>query len=425
MEKFVRGDGQENAAAGRPPGSWVSRALVWLAKAAAAAIALAIALVVVLLLAMWREHETSITLPSPTGPFAVGRTTFAWINEAEKDDLAPSPASKRQVVAWMWYPASRSARDARAEYLPREWRTALAAHTGLPMRTFFKHDLSRVRAHSLADAPVSSARRRYPVVILRAGGSALTTDFTTLAEDLASHGFFVVGFDAPYRSVVVVLPDGRNVGRPAAYKLGDANLDVADPLIGKLLAMWTSDSRFVVDQLQRLNDGEGRFAGRMDLQRLGMFGHSFGGATALEFCREDSRCKAALDLDGIPFGPVVAEGLAKPLMFLLSDHSAEAGDPASRRVLAEVRSIYDRAPDGRLYFILRKANHFSFSDQIVLNSQIAMRLLPRFGGLDGRRGLAITADVVHTFFGVYLDHAPAASLTMLSSKYPEIRVEGR
>jgi pimeloyl-ACP methyl ester carboxylesterase len=48
---------------------------------------------------------------------------------------------------------------------------------------------------------------------------------------------------------------------------------------------------------------------------LGTVGHSFGGATALQFCHEDARCRAAIDLDGIPFGSVVTDGLAKPAMF--------------------------------------------------------------------------------------------------------------
>lgn len=32
--------------------------------------------------------------------------------------------------------------------------------------------------------------------------------YTTLAEDLASRGYVVVGFDAPFRTTLVVLPDG-------------------------------------------------------------------------------------------------------------------------------------------------------------------------------------------------------------------------
>jgi pimeloyl-ACP methyl ester carboxylesterase len=142
--------------------------------------------------------------------------------------------------------------------------------------------------------------------------------------------------------------------------------------------------------LQRLNDDPSeKFAGRMDWQRLGMFGHSFGGATALEFCHEDLRCKAALDMDGIPFGHVVREGISKPGMFLLSDHSGEVADPESRDVLAEIQSIYDRLPEGRSYVPMRRASHFSLSDQILLNSQAAIGLLRSagIGGLDGRRGL--------------------------------------
>jgi len=39
---------------------------------------------------------------------------------------------------------------------------------------------------------------------MRAGASAEVWNYSTLAEDLASHGYVVVGFDAPYRTNVVV-----------------------------------------------------------------------------------------------------------------------------------------------------------------------------------------------------------------------------
>jgi predicted dienelactone hydrolase len=412
----------------RPVAKLLRHSLTLLAKAAAAVAACVVTFIAILLLVMWWEHQTSLTLPTPTGRFAVGRTTYAWTNELETDELAASPGSKRQVLAWVWYPAARSPTDVPSEYLPGLWRAALAKQEGLFMRSFFKRDPALVHTHSVSGAPVSPEQRTYPVVLLRAGGSALTTDFTTLAEDLASHGFFVVGFDAPYRSFVVVLPDGRVVGRSPAYHIENANGNLTDPVIGRLLQMWTADATFVVDQLQWLNrDPSEKLASRMDLQRLGIFGHSFGGATALEFCHQDSRCKAALDMDGIPFGRVVPEGLSKPGMFLLSDHSREMADPESRPVLAEIQSIYERLPEGRLYVVIRTANHFSFSDQILLNSQAAMRLLrlTGFPGLDGRRGLAISADYVHTFFDVYLNGAPAEALTNLAGKYQEVHVEGR
>jgi pimeloyl-ACP methyl ester carboxylesterase len=286
--------------------------------------------------------------------------------------------------------------------------------------------LSLVRAHSTSDPDVSPEQRSYPVVIMRAGGGALTTDFTTLAEDLASHGYIVVGFDAPYRTFVVVLPGNRVVIRPRENNPENLEAGQAHRLINRLLPMWTSDTAFVVSQLQRLNaaDPSGKFTGRLDMQRLGMFGHSFGGATALQFCHDDPRCKAGIDMDGAPYGSVVQEGLKQPFMFILSDHSRELSEPANRQILADIQSIYGRPRNGRLFMTIRGANHFSFSDQMLVKSHYLiglLRLLGR-GGLDGRRGLTITAEYVHTFFDVYLKDAPVTSLNKPSQLYPEVQV---
>jgi predicted dienelactone hydrolase len=262
-------------------------------------------------------------------------------------------------------------------------------------------------------------------VILRAGGGALTTDFTTLAEDLASHGYFVVGFDAPYRTFVVVLPDGRVVARPPTNDPENLSADEANRLIAKLLPMWTSDTKFVVSRLAQLNaaDPSGKFTGRLDMQRLGMFGHSFGGATTLQFCHDAPRCKAGIDIDGAPYGSVVQDGLKQPFLFLLSDHSRDLADPAGKQIVADMQSIYDRLPDGRLFVTIRGANHFSFSDQMLVKSQYVIWLIHAVGvsRLDGRRGLGITTEYVHTFFDVYLKDAPADALRKLAQRYPEVQ----
>jgi pimeloyl-ACP methyl ester carboxylesterase len=398
-----------------------------LARGLAAVATSAVVGLITLLALLWREHKTAITLPAPTGHFAVGRTTYTWVNGSERDELAPSPGAKREVVVWIWYPSAPTTPAAPAEYLPAAWRRALDQSSGVLMSQFLTRDPAVVRVHGQSDPDLSSEQPSYPVVIMRAGGGALTTDFTTLAEDLASHGYIVVGFDAPYRTFVVVLPDGRVVTRPPADNPENLSADEANRLIDRLLPMWASDTRFVVSQLERLNvaDPSGRFTERMDLQRLGMFGHSFGGATALQFCHDDPRCRAGIDLDGAPRGSVVRDGLTQPFMFLLSDHARELSDPASQRILGSIQSIYARLPNGRLMVTLRGANHFSFSDQILLKSHYVVGLMRALGigRLDGRRGLAITADYVHTFFDVYLKGEPLGRLTDLSRRYPEVDAE--
>ena len=397
-----------------------------LIKTLAALALFAVVALAMLLALLWHERNSEITLPEPTGHFAVGRTTYRWVNDAETDELAPSPGAKRDVLVWIWYPALTPVSGAPVDYVPAPWRLADAQHSGSLMRLLTR-DSSLVHAHSTSDPDVAQDERSYPVVIMRAGGAAPTTDFTTLAEDLASHGYVVVGFDAPYRTYLVVLPDGRIITRPPEYDPENLPTEQQDRLINKLLPMWTSDTKFVVDQLQRLNaaDPSGKFTGRLDMKRLGMFGHSFGGATALQFCHDDPRCKAGIDIDGAPYGSVVQDGLTQPFMFLLSDHSRDLSDPASGQILANFQSIYRRVPNGHLSITIRGANHFSFSDQILLKSQYVIGLLRRlgFGNLAPRRGLAITTEYVHTFFDVYLKDAPPASLNKLSQLFPEVQVD--
>ena len=250
----------------------------------------------------------------------------------------------------------------------------------------------------------------------------------TLAEDLTSPGYIVAGIDAPYRTGRVVFPDGRVITRtpennPELYS-GQEFVRVGN----KLLAAWTADIGFVLDRLEKLNkpDASGKFTGRLNLTRVGVFGHSFGGAQAAQFCSEDSRCKAGIDIDGAPLGGVIQKGIPQPFMFLLSDHGDFSSDADTRRIKADIRSIYDRFPrEARSRVEIRGAFHFTFSDDgALLKSRIVRGALRLFGKLsiDGSRQLEVTAYCVHRFFDAYLKEPGVSRLNLSSPLYPEIRV---
>src|SRR5713101_10037305 len=59
-----------------------------------------------LLGSLWLERRTEITLPTPTGPFAVGRALYDWVDDETLDALAPVPGTKRELLVWIWYPAA-------------------------------------------------------------------------------------------------------------------------------------------------------------------------------------------------------------------------------------------------------------------------------------------------------------------------------
>jgi hypothetical protein len=166
-----------------------------------------------LLGSLWLEHRSEVQLPTPTGPFAVGRTLYDWADDETLDMLAPVEGTKRELLVWIWFPTAPGPTAVIDDYLPAPLRAAVERARGPLISTFLTRDLSKVYAHSLRDAEVLRQQRSYPVVIMRAGASLEVANYATLAEDLASHGYIVVGFDAPYRTGVVVFPDGRTMRR--------------------------------------------------------------------------------------------------------------------------------------------------------------------------------------------------------------------
>jgi predicted dienelactone hydrolase len=162
------------------------------------------------------------------------------------------------------------------------------------------------------------------------------------------------------------------------------------------------------------------------MTRVGVFGHSFGGAQAAQFCSQDSRCKAGVDVDGSLHGSVIQAGIHKPFMFLLSGYGDFSSDSETRQIKADIQSVYERLPaDERLRIVIRGANHFTFTDDgALLKSHILRGVFRGLGklGIDGGRQLAVTSYCVHSFFDAYLKGASVTGLKISSPVYPEIQV---
>jgi predicted dienelactone hydrolase len=329
-------------------------------------------------MALDRPYRETV-LPAPTGSYNVGRVNYDWIDAGRLNPYAPVAGTKQELAVWLWYPAEVVTSSQTAEYLPPYWRSALETHQGFVLSRLLSRDLSRVKSHSWSDTAVSQQEATYPVIVLRAGGGALSSDYTSIAEDLASHGYVVVSIDALYRTVVTAFPDGR-VPYAAAEKAAT-----------QAMGVWVEDVKFVLQRLKELdlNDPSGRFEGRLELQRIGIVGHSLGGATAAQFCHDDPQCKAGIDIDGIPFGSVVQESLHQPFFFILSDHRRESG-PEAPIVAGKIESIYRKLPaETRWQAMIDGANHFSFSDQMFTKSLVMIFMFQTIGvtgTLKKRRG---------------------------------------
>jgi dienelactone hydrolase len=363
-----------------------------------------------------RRNQT-LVLPAPTGPYAVGRMEYDWTDQARTDALAPQAGARRELVVWAWYPATQVSGARVAAYLPQAWaRLSDQQHGRIGQLLFQSND--SIQTHSVENARLATAATRFPVLIFEPGLGNLPTQYTTLLEDLASHGYIIFAIAPTYSADVVVFPNGRVAEASAAGKPGDTPNEQA---YTRLVTVWAQDVVFVMNQLERLNTISGTmWSQHLDLTRLGIFGHSFGGATAAQVCLMDVRCKAGIDLDGSLFGPVVQTGLRKPFLVIQSEPCSTSD---CRTFQSEIQAILRTVPNHEGYHLtIKGVQHYNFSDSAVYFSP--ERALGVLGSIDGARGLQITRAYVRAFFDRYLNEIPAPLLQGPSRAYPEVQFLG-
>jgi predicted dienelactone hydrolase len=411
------------------------RALRWSAVLVVAVIGSCSALIPVL---AWRQPN-HVTLPAPTGPYAVGRVAVDWLDDSRIDSFAPTLGTKRELPVWIWYPAPRDAVQPRVEYMPARLREAMQPNPPLLLKLLLPlmTDRANVTAHALDAPPLANGTSRFPVLLLKPALGAAAVQNAVLAEDLASHGYVVVGSDSPYTAPGVAYQDGRVALRTAAGhppetapgRTSELAPGAPNDLYLPVIDAWVKDNGFIVDRLEQVDerDPSGRFVGRLDLRAVGAFGHSTGGAAALQFCHEDSRCRAAVDLDGAPLGDVVIGGIAKPILFLFADRpfldapqSTLAAD--QRAFLAALDRMRAKIPSRPSLLTLRGAGHFNFFDQALLNEPTLPRMLGvgTIGPIDQVRALEVTRRYVRAFFDTHLKGSPDALLDGPSSEFSEV-----
>jgi hypothetical protein len=73
---------------------------------------------------------TTTPVPRPSGPFSVARTCREWIDRDRAEIYSANPGDRRELVAWIWYPAGSAPGVERAPYLPMAW-TSVAELLGM------------------------------------------------------------------------------------------------------------------------------------------------------------------------------------------------------------------------------------------------------------------------------------------------------
>ena len=363
--------------------------------------------------------------PAPTGPYAVGRTHFDWIDSSRVD--LENRRGHRELVVWVWYPASPRSDAKQAAWLPgvwgdmdRGWQDRLARLTARPGSTVRERTTAAdtTLVHSFTDAPIALGQHKYPVLVFAAGWGVLPLKYSNVIEELASHGYVVAGVVFTYYSPYAVFSDGDVAGQhefaldlpgaPPRYYRG--------PVPPPVIRIKTDDLRFTLNQLAIVNaDVNSPFRGRFDVDRVGFLGHSSGAAVALQAAKEDSRVRAVASFDGNLANFNDDPTMPKPLLWV------SAGVGASGPVTPDNRGelltrVLRSAPAAYNVIIAGTTHFFSGDDGLRAGSQPA-------GRADPVRALKVTKDYTRAFFDEQLRGITSSLLAGPSTDYPDATLD--
>ncbi|MFD4352104.1 alpha/beta hydrolase family protein [Nocardia sp. NPDC058518] len=353
-----------------------------------------------------QQDSVVVSLPEPSGSEAIGVVDLRLVDTSRPDPYKPTVP--RELMVSVWYPA--------------------ADVTGAPARPWLSPGLTRIYAESLAQigaasterltvapshgrlgAPAETSRGPRPVVVFSPGLGMPRELSTAHAEDLASHGFVVVTLSHTYESLATEFPDGR-IERSVLPPTTDPGEVEAQGT--KATATRVADTRFVLDRLADITAGNNpdtdqyplpaNLARVLDVSKVGMFGHSLGGATAAQAMHDDRRIAAAANLDGRLWGSVVTDGLDRPFLLI-------SREGRNRDNVASWKQFWATSDGPKLNFQLNGAQHLSFCDTpLIAAPLVAAGLVPAaaasrtVGTIDPHKSLDVQLDYLRGFFDTTL-----------------------
>lgn len=278
--------------------------------------------------------------PSAPGPYPVGVRTMTFVDD---ERTTPGYEGPRTLVAEVWYPAAESARGAPGEdyvlyeQLPEDLRGGLRPE-----------DLGTLQTDAVRDAP-ARLHEQFPVVVFSHGKGGIRQQSTFYTVPLASHGYVVVAPDHQGDTIVDILRAG--------------DVDVDDTLTHAQLR--PRDVSFLLTALADLGDDP--LAPLLDLERVGVTGHSFGAFTSFRAAGGDDRVDAIVGHAPVGYTPTQLELEERIEDFGIPAMIAAGGRDETLPADVHADTLWAHMSRPRWYLMLERAGHFTFSDLCVMD----------------------------------------------------------
>ncbi len=376
-------------------------------------------------------QDTGVIFPPLSGDYSVGRTMRVITDTARGELFTVDELDYRTLPLTIYYPAQPNTDAVNGVYAAPEQINAMAMAMDLPTFLF-----DGLHPNFYAEAAPLPQAGGYPVVLMMPGLGTPVLFYSSLLEQIASHGYVVVAVDPVYSSGVSYFPDGTTVvGDPEGVNVAE------DEPRTRIFNMWRDDAIATLDALTEINADDEVLAGLFNLEQVGMFGHSFGGAVSAQVANDDRRVVAAINMDGSMWGSAAEEGVSDPFMLMLSEETsvidtsavsdaqlAAAGmtredlERSTQEVVEMWRGVITQSANARV-FVLTGSVHFSYATDSVLVRDLAPDIIPEtmVGSIPGGRITQVISDYAVAFFDAYVKGRDVSPLLNAPSEdYPEV-----
>jgi len=305
--------------------------------------------IVLTLMAQSHAAETA-ALPDPEKPgaYAVGVTTMRFEDCARVDAATGKP---RVLMTEIWYPATDDAKTLPKNRLMDFFERTENPEFALVLKLGFRADIIEADKtfQNFAVRDARAAEGVFPLLLFSHGNGGLRMQNAFWCEHMASHGYIVVAPDHTGNCGVTLI-DGQLVTFNDS-KEGREQSRIDRP----------KDLSFLIDKMDQFNKGgDSRFRGKLDLEHIGVAGHSFGGFTSVWMADADPRVKAIAPMAGVA---EERKNLTLPAMALFAAEDDTLG--ADRN--PAIPKFYD-SRQGPAYSVdFLNAGHYSFTEMYQLN----------------------------------------------------------
>ncbi|MFC8685182.1 alpha/beta hydrolase family protein [Brevibacillus porteri] len=314
------------------------------------------------------------TWRQPEGPYPIGTVSYQWKYPVKSNVHGLQKGSPRELAVQIWYPATVESKGERSPYIyhPQVFMDSIRQTYGMPDFPF--RSMATTKTNAIIGVDLSEEPGKFPLLLFSHGLGSSGSLHTEQIEQLVSQGYIIASIEHTGYALYSVSSDGSKT----RFVEDESFTAYEDEIMDEI---WLEDAKFVLNNLEQMaqNDPQNRFTGRIDLDKIGYFGHSFGGALAVQMLQSDSRIKAALNMDGTFAGKFIgSSGFQKPLMWMVTAEAEPVGiSDFSDEQLAEMGLNKEKAKEleedwkrrhaqatahGNYKATLTYADHMSFSD---------------------------------------------------------------